>query len=178
MPLRPCFLHSFRALAPLHCNDPSYIDAPCFISGQGMAISKNDSHGFVAGLVPTEKRLTELSGPPRGGSVSFFPWSKFWSVSGLLNFWKPPCLIEKARLNALETHARIRDQSSRAPERASEPQGLLPAWCFSQPGMARGFRLLGADLGCLACVHCAPPLRPGPFLLQGGRALASEGVFA
>ena len=72
-------------------------------------------------------------------------------------------------------HAHSRDQNPRAPERASEPLGLLPVCYFSQPGLARGFRLLGADLGCLACIHCAPPPRPGSFLLQGGRTLASEG---
>ena len=36
---------------------------------------------------------------------------EIWSISGLLNFWKPPCLIESARLNAQEgTHPQPRSE--------------------------------------------------------------------
>ena len=54
--------------------------------------------------------------------------------------------------------------------RDSEPFGLFAVCSFSQAGLGRGFRFVGAGLGHLACVNGVAPLRgrgsrkadPGP----------------
>ena len=39
--------------------------------------------------------------------------------------------------------------------------GVLAFSVFTHPGKSRAFRLLGANLGCPACFHCATPSGAG-----------------
>ena len=125
----------------------------CFISGWGMAISKNDSHHFVA-RAATEKSAKDQ---PRRGSVRFFPWSKFGPFQVYCIFgnrhasWRRRFAIYK------RLRANSRDIDSMLSTRASSPINSLAFCSIMQPGVGRGFRLLGADLGCPICVCSTAP---------------------
>ena len=97
--------------------------------------------------------------PARRGFVTFFPWLSFGHFQAHCIFGNRHVSSRRSASAHKRAHAHSRDQNCRSPARASEPLGLLDICYFSQPGLARGFRLLGADLGCLACFHCAAPLR-------------------
>ena len=116
--------------------------------------------------------------PARRGSVTFFSVANFWSVSGLLYFGKPPCLIKKARLNA---------QEGAGPQPSSELEGASASIraarfaCRLLVFTARtGSRLstsrYGFGVSCMRPLRCPPPM-PRSFFLQGSRTLASEGGF-
>ena len=94
---------------------------------------------------------------PRRGSVRFFPWSKFGPFQVYCIFgnrhasWRRRFAIYK------RLRANSRDIDSTLSTRASSPINSLAFCSIMQPGVGRGFRLLGADLGCPICVCSTAP---------------------
>ena len=150
----------FRTLAPLCGNQPSYIATPYAVVWLHLVVGHG---GFQKSLVyfsgPVRPRKNR-PGTRRGEALlHLFPWLSFGHFQAHCIFGNRHVSSRRSASAHKRAHAHSRDQNCRAPARASEPLRLLDICYFSQPGLARGFRLLGADLGCLACFHCAAPLR-------------------
>ena len=145
-----------------------------FTSGFGMAVSQNYLRLFLA-QGGHGKRHQNCAW---GRSLLLFSVVKFWSVPYLILFEKPPCFMKPDRLSAQEgTRAQPISELEGAGARICAARFACLLFVFtSRTGSRRSTSRCGFGVSCMRPLRCPPP-RPGSFLLQGGRTLASEGVF-
>lgn len=110
--------------------------------------------------------------------MTFISVAHFLVSAGLNVFLETAMSHQEGHLNV---HEGARPQPSSELEGASASIGAARFACRSLVFTARTVSRLSASrygfgVSCISPLHCPPP-RPGSFLLQGGRTLASEGGF-